>query len=314
MPDADDEVDEEGRGGGRKDLAGRALQVFSGPFSEFSERFRQGKRVEHIVAHPAAQRDVPAPPIVGQGCGEQRTAEILHHVDAEHARDAARDVDAAGKVAIELDAVEENARRDHGPAVWAVFQDDIVDQDRGAVCNDELFEIAPERELEARLKIRPAEIALGRQLRGELAIAADRPLNHLRKKRDEKCVFQHVFLTFLLAAVDVDDIAHRLENEKRQPERHEEIPARDVRTQRRGQQLQREIPIFHREKQAEAADCAERGDALLAALDGRFLGLIGGRFCVLPPEEQPGCPRDEDDQHQPDDVLHATREVKRQTG
>lgn len=143
VPDADDQVDDEGRGGGRKDLAGCALQVFSGPFSEFAERFRQGKRVKYVITHPAAQRDVPAPPIVGQGCGEQRTAEILHHVDAEHARHAARDVDAAGKVAIQLDAVEENSSCDHSAAVGAGFGNDIVHQNRGAVGDDELFEIAP---------------------------------------------------------------------------------------------------------------------------------------------------------------------------
>ena len=200
---------------------------------------------------------MPAPPIVGQGCGEQRTAEILHHVDAEQARHAARDVDAAGKVTIQLDAVEENSSCDHSAAVGAVFGDDIVYQNRGAVGNDELLEIAPERKLEACLNVRPAETVLCRQLRGQLAIAADRPLHHLREKRDKKCVFQHIFLAFLLVSVNIDDVTHRLENEKRQPERHEEIPARDVRTQRRGQQLQREIPIFHRKKQAKTGNRAE---------------------------------------------------------
>ena len=200
---------------------------------------------------------MPAPPIVGQGCGEQRTAEILHHVDAEHARHAARDVDAAGKIAIKLNTIEKNARCDHGAAVGAGFGNDIVHQNRGAVGDDELFEIAPERKLDAHLNVRPAETVLGGQLRGQLAIAADWPLHHLREKRDKKCVFQHIFLTFLLVSVNIDDVTHRLENEKRQPERHEEIPARDVRTQRRGQQLQREIPIFHRKKQAKTGNRAE---------------------------------------------------------
>ena len=122
-----------------KDLAARAPDVCAGPAGESAEGFRQRQRIKHIVAHPRAERDVPAPPVFRQGHCEDRAAEILGHVNAEHPRDTARNIDAAGKIAVELNAVEQNAAGNDRAAVGAVFRDDSVDQHSRPVGNDELF-------------------------------------------------------------------------------------------------------------------------------------------------------------------------------
>ena len=86
--------------------------------------------------------------------------EILGHVNAEHPRDAACDVNAAGKIAVKLNAVEQNAAGNDRAAVGAVFRDDSVDQHSRPVGNDELFEIPPEAKLDAEFEIAPVQTAL----------------------------------------------------------------------------------------------------------------------------------------------------------
>ena len=103
---------------------------------------------------------MPAPPVFRQGHCEDRAAEILGHVDAEHPRDTARNIDAAGKIAVELNAVEQNAAGNDRAAVGAVFRDDSVYKHGGPVGNDELFEIPPEAKLDAEFEITPVQTAL----------------------------------------------------------------------------------------------------------------------------------------------------------
>ena len=245
VPDADDEIDDERRERRGKDLAARAPDVCAGPAGESAEGFRQRQRIKHIVAHPRAERDVPAPPVFRQGHCEDRAAEILGHVNAEHPRDTARNIDAAGKIAVELNAVEQNAAGNDRAAVGAVFRDDSVDQHSRPVGNDELFEIPPEAKLDAEFEIAPVQTALSQKLRGKLVVPADGALHHLREERDEQAVFQRVFLRGELSAVDVDDIAHALKDEIRQAQRHDEIPPGKLVPEGGRQRGGREVPVFH---------------------------------------------------------------------
>ena len=245
MPDADDQIDDEGRERRGEDLAARALDMRAGPAGESAERLRQRQRIKYIVAHPRAERDVPAPPVFRQGCGKDRTAEILGHVNAEHPRGAARNVDAAGKIAIELDAVEQNAAGNDRAAVRAVFRDHSVYQHGGPVGDNKLFEVAPETQLDAELQIAPVQTALRQKLRSKLVVPADRPLHHLREERDEQAVFQRVFLRGELSPVDVNDIADALEDEIRQPQRHDKVPPGKLVPDGGRQRGGREIPVFH---------------------------------------------------------------------
>lgn len=110
-------------------------------------------------------------------------------------------------------------------------------------------------------------VSCGRQL----IETADRSLHHLREERYEQTVAQRIALGRIFAAVHVNNVAHGLENEKRQTERHDKIPSGDVIAERGRQQLEREIPVFHRVEQAKTADRTNYRDLLLFVL---YLGLL----------------------------------------
>ena len=256
---------------------------------------------------------MPAAPVVGERGGKQRSAEVERHIDAEHARDAACDVDAAGKIAVQLDAVEQDAQRDDRTAIRAVFHDDVVYQNSRAVGDDDFFEVTPERQLNAELKILPAQLALREELRAELVEAADRALHHLREERYEQTVAQRIALGRIFAAVHVNNVAHGLENEKRQTERHDKIPSGNVIAERGRQQLEREIPVFHRVEQAKTADRANYRDLLLFVLYLGLLRLVSRLDGVIAPENKSGYPGHSGHQNHPRKRLDRAGHVKCRT-
>ena len=310
---ADDEVDDE-RGQRRgEDLARRAADVRSGPAGEFAEAPGERDGVEHIVAHPRTECDVPAAPVVGERGGKQRSAEVDGHINAEHARDAARDIYAAGKIAVQLNAVKQNTERNDSTAVGTVLHDDVVYQNSRAVGDDDFFEVTPERQLNADLQVVPAQLALCGKLRRQLIETADRSLHHLREERYEQAVAQRIALGRIFAAVHVNDVAHGLENEKRQTERHDKIPSGNVVAERGRQQLEREIPVFHRVEQAKTADRANYRDLPLFVLYLGLLRLVGRLDGVIASENKSGYPGHSGHQNHPRKRLDRAGHVKRRT-
>ena len=277
------------------------------PLAELAERLGKRQRIEHIVAHPRTECDVPAAPVVGERGGKQRSAEVERHINAEHARDAACDIDAAGKIAVQLNAVKQNT------AVRTVLHDDVVFQNSCAVSDDDFFEVPPERQLNADLQVIPAQLALCSKLRRQLIETADRSLHHLRKERYEQAVAQRIALGRIFAAVHVNDVAHGLENEKRQTERHDKIPSGNVIAERGRQQLEREIPVFHRVEQAKTADRANYRDLPLFVLYLGLLRLVGRLDGVIAPENESGYPGHSGHQNHPRKRLDRAGHVKRRT-
>ena len=310
MPDADDEVDDERRQRRGEDLARRAADVRSGPAGEFAEAPGERDGVEHIVAHPRAEGNVPAPPVVGERRGKDRAAEVLRHIDAEQARDAAGNVDAAGKIAVELDAVEQNAARDDCAAVGAVVLDDGVDQHGGPVGDDELFEVAPQAQLDAEFEVAPVEAPLGRQLRRELVIAADGPLYHLREEGDEQAVAKGIFLRVRLSAVHVNHVADGLKDEIGQAHGHDKIPPGQLVPEGGRQGGGREVPVFHQIQKPEAQNGAHGADALFDVPHGGLRLLVGRGAGVLPGKQQSGQPGDGGDEHEPHGTFDPACEVE----
>ena len=245
--------------------------------------------------------------------GKQRSAEVERHIDAEHARDAACDVDAAGKIAVQLNAVKQNTERNDSTAVGTVLHDDVVYQNSRAVGDDDFFEVTPERQLNADLQVVPAQLALCGKLRRQLIETADRSLHHLREERYKQTVAQRIALGRIFAAVHVNNVAHGLENEKRQTERHDKIPSGNVIAERGRQQLEREIPVFHRVEQAKTADRANYRDLLLFVLYLGLLRLVGRLDGVIASENKSGYPGHSGHQNHPRKRLDRAGHVKRCT-
>ena len=283
----------------------------AGPAGDLAEAAGQGQRIKHIVAHPRAERDVPAAPVIRQGRGKDRAAEVFGHVDSEHPRDAARNVDSAGKIAVELDAIEQNAAGDDRAAVGAVFRNDGVYQHGGPVGNHKLLEIPPQAQLNAEFKVAPVKTACGKQLRGKLVVPADGALHHLREEGDEQAVLQGVFLRGILPAVHVDHVPGCLKNEIGQAQRHNEIPPGQLVPDGGRQGGGREIPVFHEIQKPEAQHETRRADALFHAPHRRFRRLIRRGPRVLLFKQQSRQPRKPRNQHQPDRALCAARQIER---
>ena len=313
MPDADDQIHDKRSGRGGTDLAHHALEMLARPLAELAERLGKRQRIEHIVAHPRTECDVPAAPVVGERGGKQRSAEVERHIDAEHARDAACDVDAAGKIAVQLNAVKQNTERNDSTAVGTVLHDDVVYQNSRAVGDDDFFEVTPERQLNADLQVVPAQLAFCGKLRRQLIETADRSLHHLREERYKQTVAQRIALGRIFAAVHVNNVAHGLENEKRQTERHDKIPSGNVIAERGRQQLEREIPVFHRVEQAKTADRANYRDLLLFVLYFGLLRLVGRLDGVIASENKSGYPGHSGHQNHPRKRLDRAGHVKRRT-
>ena len=100
VPDADDKIDQESGQGGGENFPQLALQMLPGELAQLAKGLGQGERVEEVVPHPGPQCDVPAPPEVGQGGGEQRAAEVLRQVDAEQPGHPTGDVNATGEIPV----------------------------------------------------------------------------------------------------------------------------------------------------------------------------------------------------------------------
>ena len=149
VPDADDKKRDQRGHGRRQDLADVVAEVLLGVAAPVEKRLRDRQRVEQVVAQPVAERDVPAVPVLGECAREVRPAEVFAHGDAEHLRHAARDVDAAGEVGIELQRVHERGQQHVRAGVVGVRPGDGVDHAHGAVGDDELLEKAPQDQLRA---------------------------------------------------------------------------------------------------------------------------------------------------------------------
>ena len=157
---------------------------------------------------------MPAPPVLRQGRGEDGPLEVLRQPDAEQLPRADGHVDAAGEVAVELDAVDQHGEQDHGPAVGGVVGEEIIHQHRGPVGDDHFLEIAPEDALDAAAQVLRVEVIALQQPGGQLVVAADGALDHLGEEGGEQGEFCRIALGGILAPELVDHIAHGLENEK----------------------------------------------------------------------------------------------------
>ena len=91
---------------------------------------RAGQRegIEHVVAHPRAQTDVPAPPEIAEGDGEIRPLEVRRKLYAEELGDARHQINAAGKIRVLLEGVKQHTDDDDRAAVGALVAENRFHQ------------------------------------------------------------------------------------------------------------------------------------------------------------------------------------------
>ena len=175
---------------------------------------------------------MPSAPVLGDILTEERPLEILFDRDPQHLRDTDGDVDAAGKVGIQLQSVEHHDAENERALIVLRRFDQCIYRRKNTVRDHHFLEIAPYHALQAT-----SDHAAGKDMRcekflGKIAVAADRALHQLREKAHEQRVFEEILLGLVPVPVDIDDIAHRLKgikrNTRRQRDRQKVDPFRYV--------------------------------------------------------------------------------------
>ena len=206
-------------------------------------------------------------------------------MNAQHLRDAPGDVDAAGKVAVELNAIEAHGQGGHGAAVTGRVVENGIDCHGRPVCNDQLFQISPHGQLNPVFQIVRIKGVLGGQLVAQLTVAADGSLDHLREKGGEQRKLCHVSLGRVFSPIAIDDIADALKHIKGQAQRHQQVQSGKLEPApgKAGHGVCCKVPVFDHIKQSEVGHGDQRDNQLLTPFQG-----VGSRTRLrrhgLPPE------------------------------
>ena len=246
---------------------------------------RAGQRegIEHVVAHPRAQTDVPAPPEIAEGDGEIRPLEVRRKLYAEELGDARHQINAAGKIRVLLEGVKQHADDDDRAAVGALVAENRFHQRQGTVGDHLFLEPSPEHQQQAALDTVKVEAVRRDELAFELVKARNRSLNQLREEGDEQRELRRVLLRGVFAVVDVDQVAHRLKGIKADAQRQNQPQRRRAAAQQRRAPRHHGVQILEHGQHAEIQQQhREKPDALARARPGLLsLFRLGGQLGLV---------------------------------
>ena len=179
------------------------------------------ERDVEIVAQPGGERDVPAPPEVGDAVALVRCAEVGGDFKAHPQGDADGHVRVTREVAVELQGVAVDAEQVFQSAVKRGVVEDARHEVHADIVRDDAFlKQADDDEPRARAEhlLRDAERLL--QLRQEGAGAEDRAGEEGGEERHEEGEVRERPRGGHLPAVHINDITHGLEREERDAHKH----------------------------------------------------------------------------------------------
>ena len=166
---------------------------------------------------------MPALPELLDAAGEIRHVEISRQLIAKAARTADGHVGITGEVTIELYRVPHDGQQHrsaaelHGVRIHRVYENSDIIRD------NYLFEKAEQEYLHTLFEIYKGDIPVLTELRQKLPRLHDRSGDELREKRDIKRKLYRASLRLDLPAVDVDNIAERLEGVERNADRQQQL-------------------------------------------------------------------------------------------
>ena len=186
------------------------------------------EREVQVIAKPRAQRDVPPAPELRDRLGDEREVEVLQKVEAEHPAEADRHVRIAAEVVVHLHQIgaRSDPRADDRELAGLQFKR-RVDQQAHLVGQYGLLAEAHHEALAAEHEVRQVLAPVHDLVRDRL-IPDDRARDQLWEKRYVQADVDEVFLHPAVAAIDVDDVAHRLEGEERDADRQRDLGNRQV--------------------------------------------------------------------------------------
>lgn len=185
-----------------------------------------------VVAEERRQRDVPAPPELGDRPRDVGVVEVAQVLEAHHATKSDGHVRVSREVEVDLEGVGDDAGpgTDGADLRTALLEHEIGENGHGVgeqrfLCETDDEEAKPAREV--------GEVLLAtRYLFGDGLVAHDGAGDELREARDVHSEEQDVSLRGDLAAIDVDDVGERLKGVERYADGKRKV---QIRRQHRGQ-------------------------------------------------------------------------------
>ncbi|MNZ92297.1 hypothetical protein D3C78_1113180 [compost metagenome] len=234
------------------------------------------QRHVHVVTQKMRQGHVPTCPELGDALRDIRLVEVLRETEAHHQRQAQGHVAVTGEVEVQLQGRHHQAE----PGI-AELQGAFADEqrvDRRQLVGDQYFHDETEHEATHPQGEQLQGVGALAQLRGQLAVAQDRPGDQVREQRDEGGKVDEVVRRRRVLAVDVDDVAQGMEHIEGDAQRQEDgLQAPGVDTQRReqgGEHFGAEVGVLEVAQGRQVADDADpqqaQGPAFVAGVQARL--------------------------------------------
>ena len=236
---------------------------------------------------------MPAPPELGDGCGDIRVIEVRGEVEAQHLAHANAHHGVAGKVKIELQTVGDDAQphqwgggvgKAHKGGGGAVCHpDDVGPQSTDGVRQQHLFGKAEGEQGHALFDLLQAvAVPVYVQLAGDIAVFDDGARDELREHDHVGAEVDDIALRLHIPAVDVDGVGQGLEGVEADAQRQgaDALDLGKAGAQQGIDAAQDEVCVFEIEQHPKAADQggkqerSAQGRALVKMLDGKAADIV----------------------------------------
>ncbi len=172
------------------------------------------QRNVNVIPEPGGKRNMPPAPELFDGKGKIRAFEIRHETDAEQSGASDGNIGIPRKITIDFDCEHHGNDDKSKPYITVYIVEQFIDRDRKRIGDHQFFKIAPCHQLQAVSHIVVREGTLFLILWEQRVRPSDRPGKELREKGNEQRIIPEMLFGRGFAAVNIDQIAHRLEKIK----------------------------------------------------------------------------------------------------
>ena len=174
------------------------------------------KRHIEVVAQPARQRHVPAPPEILQSQGAVGLVEILRKPVAEKVGDTNRNVGISAEIAVDDDGIGVHCQHKIDAAKVGRIDKNRIDEARRDVAGDHhFFDEAAKDQQHALAKQDACRVRRLCQLRKKVMRPHNRPRHKMREEGDVQHQIHQRARGFEHAAIDINDVRQAVKGEKR---------------------------------------------------------------------------------------------------
>lgn len=177
--------------------------------------FVTAQRDIEILPEPGSQRDMPPAPELGNGRGHVGISEVLQEFESEHLAETDSHIRISREIVINLKSVKDRSNPyylcGHGVGIICI---DPVCRFRNSIGNDNLFAEAKDETSDSFSRFFYSDSSVF-QLVVDVLISDNGTCNELWEEGNVECKVYDLLLNRELSSVEIDDVRHYLEGEKR---------------------------------------------------------------------------------------------------